>query len=240
MKVDFNDYSIVLKKFLTHVESIDLIWDFILDAGDPSYDVAEEVGEVNGYSDALLELGNTEREEVTNIYHILRYSVDNNVDIPRGLALSYSTSNKYQDKAREFNNRVVLVLIDHIEAYLTKVGIDMGLDEQTKFNITVNNGQVNLASDNAMIQATQNNGVDPNAMQLLVNDILTKIDNGVSAEQKQEVEESLELITEQVESSNPKRRMISMALTGLKAIKGSTEFAAAVATLAQFLQPMLH
>jgi hypothetical protein len=57
-----------------------------------------------------------------------------------------------------FIDRVLLVLIGNIEDYLTKVGIDMGLDENVVWNVC--GGQVNVASGNATINATQNNGIN--------------------------------------------------------------------------------
>lgn len=51
---------------------------------------------------------------------------------------------------------------------------------------------------NGMIQATQSNRLAPNAMQLLVDNIHTEIEGGVPVAKKQEVKESLELITEQM------------------------------------------
>mgnify|MGYP007060800760 FL=1 len=37
--------------------------------------------------------------------------------------------------------RFVMVLIRQVESYLTKVGIDMGIDEKNIYNVTVQNGQ---------------------------------------------------------------------------------------------------
>ena len=54
-----------------------------------------------------------------------------------------------------------MVLIRHIECYLTKIGIDMGLDEKAFYSITVENGQVNISNDNSTINATNTvNGID--------------------------------------------------------------------------------
>ena len=44
--------------------------------------------------------------------------------------MGYSSSSKWQDKIKGFNERFVMVLIRHVESYLTKVGIDMGIDEK--------------------------------------------------------------------------------------------------------------
>lgn len=49
------------------------------------------------------------------------------------------------EKLKDFNNRVTMVLIRNIETYLTKIGIDMGIDENVSYNITVKDGQINIA-----------------------------------------------------------------------------------------------
>ncbi|KAF0506975.1 hypothetical protein [Pediococcus pentosaceus] len=239
LRVDFTDYSLVLKKFLNYIESTELIWAVIIDAGKPSYDVAKEVQKISGYSNKLLNLGDTEREEITNIYYVLKYCSDNTIDIPYELTFAYSSSTKWQDKTREFNTRVVLVLINNIEAYLTKVGIDMGLDENTKYSITVNNGQVNLASDSAKINATQNNGVDIKKIESLITNIISNIDVATSLEDRQQIEESLEMIQTELTSPKPKKSMINMALEGLKMIESGTEFSAAVVKLVKFVQTVM-
>lgn len=54
-----------------------------------------------------------------------------------------------------------MVLIRHIERYLTKIGIDMGLDEKVSYLITIENRQVNIANDNSTINATNTvDGID--------------------------------------------------------------------------------
>ena len=54
-------------------------------------------------------------------------------------------------KIKGFNERFVMVLIRHVERYLTKVGIDMGLDDKITYNVTVHNGQAIIASDLSLI-----------------------------------------------------------------------------------------
>ena len=71
LRVDVNDYSVVLKKFLDYVESTDLIWAVITDAGEPSYDVSEEVREVNGYNNNLLDLGTRRNHQYLSYPQIL-------------------------------------------------------------------------------------------------------------------------------------------------------------------------
>ncbi|WP_432737303.1 hypothetical protein OS787_02385 [Pediococcus pentosaceus] len=115
----------------------------------------------------------------------------------------------------------------------------MGLDENTKHSITVNNGQVNLASDSAKINATQNNGVDIKKIESLITNIISNIDVATSLEDRQQIEESLEMIQTELTSPKPKKSMINMALEGLKMIESGTEFSAAVVKLVKFVQTVM-
>ena len=106
----------------------------------------------------IFSLGETDSEEIRNVYAVLRYLVENNSSVYRGVAMGYSSSSKWQDKIKGFNERFVMVLIRHVESYLTKVGIDMGIDEKNIYNVTVQNGQAIIANDNSSVMATTNIG----------------------------------------------------------------------------------
>ena len=53
-------------------------------------------------------------------------------------------------------------MIRHVERYLTKIGIDMGIDEKNVYNVTVQNGQAIIANDNSSVTATTNIGATAN------------------------------------------------------------------------------
>ena len=144
----------------------------------------------------------------------------------------------YRDKVKGFNERVVKVLITHIERYLTKIGIDMGLDEKTTYTITVHNGQVNVANDNATISAVNNCDIDREKLMTLISEV-QKTAQGLSSADAETVSDSLEVIKEETKSEHPKRGLLRTAITGIKAIKGTAEFGAAVISLAKFLAPLL-
>ena len=72
----------------------------------------------------------------------------------------YSSSKKFQEKVNGFGDSFIRVLITHIENYLTRISIQMGLDERTTVNVniensTLSNSQVNVASDGSSIVANQ-------------------------------------------------------------------------------------
>ena len=241
MKVDFDEYLFVLKKFLNFINGCPIIFDFIGDCGMPSFDIAEEVASVSrSYGREYFDLGETEQEEVSNIYHLLKYIVDNNIEIHHGLAMAYAIgSNKYQDKVKGFNERVVLVLIRYIESYLTKIGIDMGLDETVKYSITVTNGQVNMASDNAVINATLNSGINQNELKELLEAITNNLPQGITPEDESAISESIEVIESELSQPNPRKSFLRTALNTIQTVKGTVEFGAAVAALVQFVTTML-
>lgn len=60
-----------------------------------------------------------------------------------------------------------MVLIRHVERYLTKIGIDMGIDEKNVYNVTVQNGQAIIANDNSSVTATANIGATANEIEQL-------------------------------------------------------------------------
>jgi hypothetical protein len=183
-------------------------------------------------------LGDTDEEEIRNVFAILNYIAENNIEIHLGVAFGYSSSKKYQDKIKGFNDRVVMVLIHHIERYLTKIGIDMGVDEKIIYSITVQNGQVNIANDNASISATNTVGIDTTQLEKLIQAV-RKTADGLSNEDAEILNSNLEVIEEEIKSENPRKGFIKTAVSGLKMLKGTAEFAAAITALIQFINPLL-
>lgn len=236
MRVNYEDYNDVLRKFLSFIESQPVINDFIDDCGPPSYEVADEVQQVIQSHRLIFDLGSTDAEEVSNIYNILKYCDQNQIDIPARIGDSYSRSTKYQDMSDDFNQRVVFVLISHISKFLEKIGVDMGMDENVKYSITVNNGQVNLANDQATINATMNNGVDMHTLMTLISEVKNKLSDEFSTEEQEEINDSLETIKEELSKNFPRKGLIKTALRGLSSFTSkSVQFAAAVASISSFI-----
>ena len=245
MKVNYDEYLSVLKKFINHIESCSIIYDYIKDCGEPTFDVAKEVLSVEKSGGReYFYLGKSEQEEVSNIYHILKYIADKDLQIFRGIADAYALqSGRNQDKTNGFNDRVVFVLIRHIGGYLAKIGIDMGVDESTKYSITVNNGQVNLASDNAVINATQNNGIDVSELKSILKTI-RELSKALPSESREEINESLEVIETEIASGKPKKSMIKTALKTLVSLSfgivSSAKFVKSIEDLKQFFKSYIE
>jgi hypothetical protein len=238
MKADYQEYNAILSKFFVFIERAPVIWEYIHDCGKVTFDIAAEIAQVS-LGRSRFELGDTSEQENANIYHILRYSVDNKINVVQTIARSYSHSQKWQDMIKDFNERVVFVLISNIEGHLTKIGIDMGIDDTTRHTITVNNGQINLASDNAVINATINNGINQAELKVLLDKVIAESKMDLSDNDQVAVQKTIAVVEQELSQDNPKKTVLRNILAGLQAIKGSVEFCAAVVDLMQFVQSLI-
>lgn len=239
LQADFEDYTGVLGKFLNYIDSTPIIIEFINDCGKCDLDLQAEVKEVQeSFGRMIFSTGDTDDEEVRNVYAVLHYLADTKNSVYFGVAMGYSHSKGYQDKIKGFNDRFVMVLIRHIERYLTKVGIDMGLDEKIIYNVTVENGQAIIATDGSSVSANNHVGIIGEELTKLIGAVQTALD-GLNAEDKEAVAESLEVIETEASKENPKKSLLKTALTTLKTIKGAVEFSTAVAALAEFIGQLL-
>lgn len=237
LQVDVDDFHDVLNKFLKFLDDTQLISDYITSCGESLLNMEDEVREViSSYGRSIFTTGDSASEEVSNVTATLRYISINKTNIT--FAMGYTNSRKYQDMIKGFNERFVMVLIRHIETYLTKLGIDMGLDERNFYNINVQNGQAIIANDNAVVTANANIGINIDELKRLIENI--KVSSEVlSIEEKDVVNESLEVIEQEATSEKPKKSMLRTAMYSLKTIGSVAEVVNAVKELSAFISPLL-
>lgn len=175
MRAKFDDYNLVLRKFLTFIDGNEIIRTFVMTGDISGFDAATEYQQVTGsYGELVFDFGPTTEEETYQIYAILKHISENNLDVSIGMRSQYAgIGNKRNDVIKEFNDRVVLVLIQSIEGHLTKIGYEMGMDEKMYWNVS--GGQVNVAGDNATINATQNNGIQSDELDKIVKAIMDNV-----------------------------------------------------------------
>lgn len=243
MRVHWQDFDNVLRMFVAYIDDTKDISNYISSCGQPTYDVKKVVNDISeSVGRKTFVAGDNEKSEAANIYCLLKYLLENNIGeifFAKGFGFSYSRRGNYPEMVNGFNNRVSLILIRHIEKHLRKKGFDMDIDENgNSITITSNNGQVNVATDNATISAVQNNGVDIQQLKKLIDTVLKEAKSGMSNEDTKTVEESLEVIENELAKSEPKKGFLKTVMTGLQAIKGTVEFGAAVAALTQFIFPV--
>lgn len=239
LQADYQDYTDVLRKFLNFITGAPIILDYISDCGQCDWNLEDEVNEVqSSYGELIFSTGDTEEEEVRNVYAVLQYIVDKSIEVHYGIGTGYSSSRNFQDRIKGFNERFVMVLIRHIERYLTKVGIDMGLDDKITYNVTVQSGQAIIAMDHSNVTATNSVGVDTDALSKLIADVRAA-SSGLTPEEQENVADSLEVIEAEASAEKPKKGMLKTAIATLKSIKGIKEFGEAVVVLSEFVNSLI-
>ncbi len=232
-QADYYDYLDVLKKMLNFIESTELIKGFIDECGGFNPETEKVVDEVMNEYHSFFKFSIDDKEEVCDIYSVIKVVCSRDYNhFPRGLLDAYSHSNKFADKLKEFNHRVVFVLINHIENFLKKVGIEMGLDNNVTYNI--NGTQVNIANDEATINATQNIGANAEELQKFIAALRNDISEDMSADDKNDVNECINVIEGELMSGNPNEQTVKSQFKLLKRIDSSVKFASSCCSLLTF------
>lgn len=231
LQSSYPDYQNELRKFINYLDSNIMIKAYIDSCGGYNENIKDAVNIVCNYSDKNFDLGNTTEEEVQNIYSILKYISQNYNDTPMGILMAYYVSKNLTDNIKNFNNRVVRILILNIDEYLTGVGIDMGLDKNIVYN--VNGKQVNIANDNAAINAVQNNnnGINTNELKGLISAMRESLNKDLPAEDIDEANKSIDIIENEIVSGNPDEEKVRTHFKLLKRIDTGVKFASACCTL---------
>ena len=222
-----------LKRLLNFIENTPLIWDFIEENNVKKFDIQNEVKSrefMHGYNIPV-----NPSEEIAYVYQLLKYCSDSCKEY-WGICFHYSSSNKLQDHIDAFNDRVAHPFISHIEGYLRERWIDMG--EEGKIQITVNGGQVAIAQDSSIINATQNisYGDQENLLKVIqqFKDELSKIE--VDAEIKEETVELLDAAIEETNSDKPKKAIIKTTISKINEV---VKFGAGVASIVKLSQQVI-
>lgn len=232
MRVSYGEYNMILKKFLAFIDGTDIILDYIFSGKDEEYNPEEDfklVSRDDSDEEYVFNFGPSSEMESYQIYEILKYILEN---VPNPVYSFYSIygHSHWQDNVKDFNDRVVLVLINNIDEYLTKVGIDMGLDENVTWNVS--GGQVNISNDNGTVNATQNNGVKVDEINSIVSIIKENLSE-LSKEDAETIIDSVEMIREEITKPAPKGKKIS---NGIKLLAPMFTIANGIPVLADNLQ----
>lgn len=240
MRVNYDEYNMVLKKFIDYIENNSIILDYINQGSDNVYDAASDWELVVHKEGYMFDFGPSSEEESFQIYSILKY-IEENIKGPAYAFHNIYGERKWQDNVKQFNDRVLLVLINNINDYLTGVGIDMGLDENTVWNVS--GGQVNYARDNAVITAEQNNGMSMDELEKIISSIKDNLAE-IGKDDAETIIDSVEMIKEEIVKPEPKGKIIS---NGIKLLAPMIAVANGIPTLAvniqkfiDFVTPYIH
>lgn len=222
LQASVDDYQDVLRKYIYYIDTTGIIIEFINSCGEPDLDLEDDFKSISSsFGQYRFALGDTEEEEVINVYSILKYMSEKYKDIPRGIMLAYSSSS-LKEGLKSFNDSVTMVLIRHIDVYLIGVGIDMGLDENVTYNIK--GGQVNISNDNSTLNAVQNNGIDVNELSKLISEMRNALDENLSDEEKEEANDSIDIIENELKSEHPDEKNVKTHFKFLKKIDSGVKF----------------
>ena len=240
MRVAFDEYNMVLKKFVDFIDKNEIIRNYIYLGYDTDYDVEKEWNLVVHKEGYMFDFGPSSEQESYQIYAVLRYILDN-IKAPHYSFHSIYGERMYQDNVKEFNDRVLLVLIGNVEDYLTKVGIDMGLDENVVWN--VNGGQVNIASDYATINAIQNNGDNGKELNDIIRGIMENLSD-LKKEDADEIADIVEMAKDELTKQEPKVSRLRNCLTLIAPMftiaNGIPTLAANLQKLQEFISLHIH
>lgn len=235
---DFQMFDNNLKRLINFIDNNEIIKKYIESciSKDDEFKIEQDVNQVCRSYGTIFDSYIDEKQEVSYIYQILKYIVDNDKDC-RSYTMSYSYSDQYQDKLKGFCDNVVEPFINHIDSNYERIFIEMGLDEDTKFEITINADQVNIAKDNATITAVQNNF---NEIDKLVNEIKTNIDSIDDSELRSEIVDNVDGLQEELIKADPKKGIVNSLTKALgellTKIPGAIEIGAAITELIAFAQ----
>jgi hypothetical protein len=134
-----------------------------------------------------------------------------------------------------------------------KLKFDNGIDTVDKYkeefmpnsntgvtiNVNKNEGMINTAIGNANQTALQNINRNIEEFQKLVNELKKTIPETIGSDEKQQIDDSLEVIEREIIKPKPDKKLIKTLLTGAKILVQTAEFAAAVSAILLFIETVI-
>lgn len=134
-----------------------------------------------------------------------------------------------------FLDRVPYLLISHINDYLPKEGMLSNPKAPTQqFVFHTSSSQLNFANQGSVISPVQNVGVNVDEFTDILSKILS-LSQSLDSDDREIVEDSVQVLSEEIPSESPRKGMVKTALGALKGINGGAQFAAAVAQISEFV-----
>lgn len=216
LRSSYQEFNHALKRFLGFIDGIELIKEYIQSCTRDNFDVKKAMEDMDSSGRGILDLGNTDEEEVYTVYNALLY-IDEKGFNYYTIGRSYSGKKNFNEIIKDFNDKFSYILIIHISGYLTKIGIEMGIDEEVNYMITNNGGQVNISRDTSTLNAVQNVGTKSDELVSLVgeiNKILSSSD--IPKEERETIGDAIETIQSELQNDTPKKGLVRSCIAGLK------------------------
>lgn len=141
-----------LRRFIKFIESNPLIYDFLL-----KNQVKEFTFSASRVWGSRYELPDTKEEEISYVYQLLKYGLENFSDYASFpfSAGGYSGS-KIQTQVDEFNKTIVRSFVNQIEGYLNSLLIDLGDEERNTIHVQIESLNGSFIAPNHSINQNNN------------------------------------------------------------------------------------
>lgn len=209
LKTDRDDGINNLKRFIYFIENNPIIKSFIDEHNTFTFDIEKEIKEREMHEAYIIQP--EKNYEISFIYQLLKFCSENHNDYI-AICYFYGSGKRFQDMVDAFNDRVVSLLIGHIEVYLKGVWLDMG--DNQKIHINVNGGQVAIAQGQGTVNATQNihygQAQELKELTETFYRLLEKIE--IDKDEKEDTKEIVEVAVAEIVAEKPKRSLIKHAI----------------------------
>ena len=209
--IHYLEQTLLLKEYLKSLE-------YDIDGLD---DLLNKISKSYGHE--ALDLGNDSNKRTYLLYRAFSYITENNLPTYT-FGWYYAGSNRYQDMAKAFGDRMVYPFVVEIENYMKDISTDMGYDEDNAlYNINVNSSgvQVNIAEHGSTISATQENKFSSEDVIRAISNVEELIKGMVDENSKSILSQNLESIKNEIKQKKPKKELLVTCLKSMHFIATS-------------------
>lgn len=139
----------------------------------------------------------------------------------------------------------IMTLGGNVGVFLTTDGLEyfdekdkMALDSRNSMTFNIRGGQVNIANDNATINATQNNGVNRNELDIIIKGIMDNL-SGLKKEDADEILDVVDMAKEELSKPKPKSSRLKNCITLISPMMTIANGIPVLATNLQKLQDII-
>ena len=220
MTAYYKEQTNILKEFLNYIKQTPLLYNYIQSL---AYDLVgldellDRINKSNGTEG--LDLGCDSHKRAYLLYRTFEYIVEKDCDtIYFGWYYVESTSNT--DMAKAFGDRLIYPFLSEIENYIKDIYTDMGFDNESSYNITINSSgvQVNIAEHGSTFHTEQKNKINTDEVFKAIQQVENIIKNMDDERSKIVLHQNLNNVKKEVQENDPKKTNLLSCLNTMKYI----------------------
>ncbi|MGQ7661482.1 conjugal transfer protein [Streptococcus suis] len=220
MNAYFGEQTDALIEFIDYVKGTSLILDYVESLAYDIEGLESELDKIaSSYGSEALELGADSRRRTYLLYRAFDYIALKKLSTT-DFGWYYAHSKKYQDMAKAFGDRLIYPFVIEIEEYIKDIATDMGFDNDSSYNITINSSgvQVNIAEHGSTVNAEQANIINAEAFTKAIENVEDAIEKLENTESKSVLKQNLEIIKNEIQEPQPKQSILTSAFNTIKFI----------------------